>query len=283
MISRSSAAICSSAPPTAAGTVLVRDIVPGTAGSRLFGFAVLRVLFLDSLLIFVADDGVSGREVWKSDGTPAGTTLVKDINPGAGHSISIQNSFPGFGALKNTLLFAASDGIIGTELWKTDGTAAGTNLVKDINPGADNSFPRDLTFFGGALYFAADDGTSGRELWKSDGTAAGTMRIKDINPGAGDSSPRDFKSVNGTLYFRADDGVAGEELWKTDGTAAGTVLVKDINPTGDSVPRRFIDHGGLLYFEADDGASGDELWTSDGTEAGTVQVIDLCPGACDGV
>src|SRR5256885_9301505 len=99
-------------------------------------------------------------------------------------------------------LFAADDGVRGIELWKTDGTATGTVLVKDINPagssfpGASGTpFPTELVFFNGAWFFSADDGVNGTELWKSDGTPGGTVRVKDINLTPGASSSPDRKST----------------------------------------------------------------------------------------
>ena len=129
-------------------------------------------------------------------------------------------------------LFAADDSTTGIELWRTDGTATGTGLVKDINttatlnsfPGASGTpFPTEFVFFNGAWFFSADDGVTGTELWKSDGTPGGTVRVKDIRSGAS-SSPRGFTVFNNFLYFSADDGVSGRELWKTDGTEANTEI-----------------------------------------------------------
>ncbi|MEZ2249407.1 ELWxxDGT repeat protein, partial [Microcoleus sp.] len=199
---------------------------------------------------------------------------LKDINPGA-NSSNPQN----LTNVNGTLYFNASDPTNGTELWKSDGTAAGTVLVKDINPGTNSSFPSNLTNVNGTLYFIANDPTNGNELWKSDGTAAGTVLVKDINPGTNSSFPNNLTNVNGTLYFIANDPTNGTELWKSDGTAAGTVLVKDINPGAiGSSPQNLTNVNGTLYFNASD-TNGAELWKSDGTAAGTVLVKDINPGA----
>ncbi len=131
----------------------------------------------------------------------------------------------------------AVDGVHGWELWKSDGTAAGTTLVKDINPN-DSSRPWGLTPVGSTLFFVADDGTHGYELWRSDGTESGTTLVKNITPT--DSSdlyaPNALTAVGDTLYFNTQDGVHGRELWKSDGTEAGTIMVKDINPAGSPTP-----------------------------------------------
>src|SRR5262245_18537152 len=175
-------------------------------------------------------------------------------------------------------------------LWRSDGTAAGTVLVKDgfSDLGA-------LTAFKGLLYFTVDGG-----LWKSDGTTAGTVLVKNVTGGG-------LTDVNGTLFFAGNDGVNGAELWKSDGTTAGTVLVKDIftgtsktcfvggaGPArggtqchgtitpNSSYPAYLSNVNGRLYFTATNGdsgkANGSELWTSDGTDAGTVLIKDILPG-----
>ncbi len=109
----------------------------------------------------------------------------------------------------------ASGAVVGftpPELWKSDGTEAGTLVVRDINP-LGGSFPRSLVNVNGTLFFAANDGTNGKELWMSDGTAAGTVLVADINPGFDWSQPSSLTNVNGTLFFSADDGTVGSELW----------------------------------------------------------------------
>jgi ELWxxDGT repeat protein len=170
-------------------------------------------------LFFRADNEVNGSELWKSDGTAAGTVLVKDIRPGSSSSPS------NLTAVGNTLFFSANNGVNGEELWKSDGTAAGTVLVKDISPGSSSSFPRNLTAVGNTLFFSAFDSVNGYELWKSDGTAAGTVLVKDISPGSSSSFPSNLTAVGNTLFFRADDGVNGRELWALNvGTPAVPTL-----------------------------------------------------------
>src|SRR5262249_39190012 len=160
-----------------------------------------------------------------------------------------------------TLFFIASDGVNGTELWESDGTATGTVLVKDLNP-AGSSFLDSLTNVGGTLYFSTRDSvTSSDVLWRSDGTAAGTIVVK---AGFSSGALAALTAVNGTLFFRGDLG-----LWKSDGTAAGTVLVKNVGFA------HLTNVQGTLYFAGSDGANGIELWKSDGTTAGTVLVKDI--------
>lgn len=228
-----------------------------------------------STLYFGADDGSTGFELWKSNGTAEGTAQVANIAPGS------QSSNPTAAlVMGNTVFFVANDGSTGAELWKTDGTPAGTSLVRDIRPGATGSDPDQLTSVGGLLYFVADDGSSGRELWKSDGTGAGTVQVADIAPGAEGSDPDEVTGLGSILCLTANDRVRGRELWRSDGSAAGTTLVREIAPGPQgSLPHDLTAVGSLLYFGADDGVAGDEPYFSDGTISGTQRLADVQPGA----
>lgn len=109
---------------------------------------------------------------------PSGSPhLLKDINPSA--ASSSPSSIVSIGSV---VYFAAKDATHGTELWRSDGTAPGTVLLKDINPGSNSAYPQ-LANVNGTLLFGADDGVHGTELWISNGTAPGTVLLKDINPG----------------------------------------------------------------------------------------------------
>ncbi|WP_138990801.1 ELWxxDGT repeat protein [Larkinella sp. C7] len=240
----------------------VKDINPygtGVTGGTIIEFG--------GKAYFSANDGVYGNELWVTNGTESGTTMLKNINT-QGSSTPSQ-----FAVMNGTLYFSADNGSHGRELWKTDGTASGTQMVREINPSGDAS-PSSMVANGNILFFFATNGSVGKELWKTDGTAAGTRLVKDINPNgnAGDL----FYPVlfNGKLYFTATDGSNNSELWVSDGTTAGTQLVKDINPSGSSSPAELTLCNGLLFFTAYDGTSGTKLWKSDGTTAGTELVKD---------
>ena len=155
----------------------------------------------------------------------------------------------------------------------TDGTAAGTSLVKDINPNGDFG-PNQITALGnGEGLFSADDGTHGRELWVTDGTAAGTALVKDINS-SGSSDPGQFTALgNGEALFSALDGTH-YALWVTDGTTAGTSMVYSSSGTWRNEITA-LGNGKALFSTSN--TYGIELFVTDGTTAGTSLVKDINP------
>jgi ELWxxDGT repeat protein len=251
----------------------VKDIPSG--GFRSY---VSHILPLPTGVFFVASDEESGLEPWFSDGTEAGTVRLRDINPGTPDGIpgTSLSDFPGLGpvVVGDVAYFAADDGVSGVELWRSDGTTAGTFRVKDIatTPG-EGSSPRFLTAVGVTLYFVAADDAGDRELWKSDGTEAGTVPVADIDP-TGSSSPADLVDVNGRLFFTADDGTSGRELWVGD--AMGTRMVTDLDPTGSSNPEQLTAVGDEVFFSATAQGAAHGLFVSDGTD--THLVVDPAPG-----
>lgn len=267
---------------------------------------------LGDITIFIGDDGNGGSGIWKTDGTPGGTTLVKPIDAFV-NSLTVSSIF----TFNNKVYFAGNDGINGAELWQTDGTANGTVMVKDINPAHffnPGSQPNNFVLYKGAMYFIATDDGNNYGIWKTDGTAGGTVKVFDFGYPTG----AQMVVVGNTLYFNIGRGA----IWRTDGTAAGTakIMVDDysvveglhnvnnelvfftsytyehykirlykINPANNT-PVLLHDYNGIteidnitavgtkLFYSirarsVDYGNDDqDGLWTSDGTAAGTVAV-----------
>ena len=240
---------------TAAGTTLIYDVLSSqpfkfttgalhfaangnkvwvsdgtTAGSRALtaGTTTSEVLRLEALgaqaILFVLNENAGGRaddvaEVWVTDGTQAGTRFVSALGRPA-----VSNAAYYWATLVNTavvgtrLVFPFTSATTGTDLWVTDGTAAGTHALRDLDGvgRADVAFNGDFVSAGGFVYFGASDGLSGAELWKTDGTSAGTTRVADLVPGTGSSSPRGFTVEEPFVYFSAFDAAGDEELYALD-------------------------------------------------------------------
>jgi ELWxxDGT repeat protein len=263
---------------TPGGTVLLKDIVANAGSSNPLDFAIL-----NGVVYFTAETPTEGRELWRTDGTPGGTSLVKDINPGVEGS-NVGDGF-NLSAAGNFLLFSAKGNNSGTELWKSDGTSAGTVMVKDINPGMDDSDPDFFWPFGNIVLFTAKTAANGREVWRTDGTANGTFLLKDINPGVGSSTEFEifpgfsipitsgFHIFKNKAYFLASDGVNSGNIYVTDGTSVNTTLVKNL-VTGAFPPIIFligaVNTPDKFFFSLSDGESRSEIWQSDGSPAGTM-------------
>ncbi len=252
-------------------------------------------------LLFAADEGRYGRELWASDGTPAGTVRVRDINsgriPGAPspcEDLSHPRHRPdtGLGSdpqsfvlLGSAALFTADDGTHGRELWISNGTFRGTHRVADILPGPQGSEPHDLVRLGNRVYFLAANAANtglGESLWRTDGSAQGTVRVRDLALDGHPSWGRSLTVAGSRLYFTVYNETTGAELWASTGETAGTGLLIDLNPgPGNSSPQSLTlvgGTGGILLFAADDGLTGLEPWRTDGTAAGTRQVGDINAG-----
>ncbi|MEO6037412.1 MAG: ELWxxDGT repeat protein, partial [Saprospiraceae bacterium] len=268
---------------SAAGTVLVKDINPGITGSAPDHFQVM-----GNLLFFTANDGVAGRELWVTDGTAAGTILLADIRPGTASAFEdwfFKLDFRDFHVFQNHLFFRAYTSQDGLELYKSDGTPAGTGLVKNIGSLANDGCQGDFAELNGELYFVGFTTNHGGQIWKTDGTNAGTIEVTSTL----NETPEDLTRLGNQLIFLEDDGINGPEPWKSDGTAAATALLKDTDPmvgsgglahTVSATEGRFFVAGNNAYFSVIDEENDSQIWITDGTEGGTQKLKSVGSSAC---
>jgi ELWxxDGT repeat protein len=205
-------------------------------------------------------------DLWTSDGTRAGTARLQA--PTADVRLLTSGVFFG-----GAFLTFGCNTATGCELWRTDGTVAGTRQVKDLLPGRDGGLAGSLTLAGSHVFFAAGDGSGALGLWVTDGTAAGTHRAGDPSF----SSLDHLTAAGDRVYFLAKTS-AGTQVWTSDGTAAGTVMLTNLPALSfpESVSGlRFRGAGSRVYFIADDVVHGQEIWRSDGTAAGTQRITDF--------
>ena len=263
---------------TVAGTNVLKDIVHGLGNSNPHNF-----ITVGSHVFFQATNGNGSVELWKTDGTTAGTVLVDTlfaggIDPGSNQLITTLN-IENMSVQNGVLFFSFDDKVHGSELWRSDGTAAGTLMVKELHTGfVDQGFGVNSqgASLGASGVFVGWTQAQGYELFVTNGTGLGTGIIADIAPGGGSSLPNQFVSAGTKAYFSAYSPGAGIELWVTDGTGPGTILVKDINPgVAGANPSGMTAIGTKVYFAADNGVNGHELWVTDGTTAGTLMLKDI--------
>jgi ELWxxDGT repeat protein len=212
------------------GTTLVKNINLGSAGASDSSPSSFTVF--NNYLYFVADNGVTGQELWRTNGTI--TTPVADIN-------STGSSAPySFGAFGDWLYFAADDGLSGYELWRTNGTAAGTTLAQEINTGSgglDSSSPDLFTALGDYLYFRANDNGVGK-LWRISGQGEiESTVLPGTNSFIGCQCDRAISVLNGRLFMVLYSDETGSEFaylneptfvlpgTNRDGSAWSTTLV----------------------------------------------------------
>lgn len=241
-------------PIIAQSPFLVKDIYKGVFDANPTSFTKA-----GNALYFLANDGTTNFELWKTAGDSA--FLVKDIYPGA--TISSIRYLTSIG---NTVYFSAEDGINGHELWKAEGDTA--FMIKDINPNG-NSLPQNLFVMEKDLYFTAGDGVTGRELWRLHNDSV--FLVQDLNKGSLGSNPGSFTIFGNMLYFTAAIGTNTDELWMTDGDSI--YKVKGIPYKRFATPQNLITVGNAMYFSAETSTTGRELWKAIGDTAFMVKDI----------
>lgn len=226
---------------------------------------------------FIGNDFIHGYELWRSDGTPVGTQMFKDINP-TGSAFGISDGGDFLKPAGNLLYFTANAGPTGGSwrVWKTDGSQDGTQPVRTaLGTTIDGIFKNPIAFQNGLFFFR--QGSSDAELWRTDGTPAGTIKL-GILPGPGDGV-----ELNNKLYFLVTySSMYTPQLWETDGTADGTKMTAAVTTPSSQFPDRtakLVKFKDKLYFCHDDASSSKALWTTDGTTGGTTRLVDI--GAWD--
>ncbi len=285
------------------GTTMVTDLRPGASGSGARDFTEL-----GDRIVFRAEANANDPQLWITDGTEAGTTPLTSfdseqlqvtelvsvddsvvfstasglwVSDGGTEATMLTTFASGFRAMGLTrlgddVLFQLGDTINGAELWVTDGTVDGTHLLRDIAPGTDGSFPRDLTDAGDyAIFNATDPHTGFGQLWFTDGTEGGTRLLADLRA---QLFPGGTAVIDHKVVFAAAEpaDTLDFEPWITDGTTAGTTQIIDLTTFGASNPNAFGTAGGQAIFAVDFVASR-LLLSTDGTEVGTHQIGPVTP------
>ena len=278
------------------GAVTTRVVMPTVPATRLLAIP-RRLAAVGSTLFFSGSDSAGGYSLWAYNTTalppPVWLRSFAAYGPGQSNPEMIK---PQMLAVGSQLFFVANDGVHGDELWRSNGTPAGTVQVSDIAIGPTSSLPDQFTAAGSStLYFVAEDGIWGRELWRTDGTAPGTRRVTDINLGSGNSNPLDLTVVGSRLYFTADDGgVNRRQLWVIDlvtdtarqltsKTMWGSDTKFDVTEHSSGTTRNLSVAANTMFFSAirtltsSSGPvyEGIELWGLDLTEANKPALLDI--------
>ena len=320
---------------TAAGTRMISDILPGKSGSSPFEFH--RV---GDKVLFIARTDDYGLEPWITDGTAQGTRLLKDVREGEDDSCVSGTCY--VMEFSSKLIISLDDGIHGREWWITDGTEAGTKLLKDRLPGPDGGGHKILAYkqWGDKLlFFPVMPGSSRScELWVTDGTSEGTQPVYSFPEYPDETCTAEIHvqypiEHQGLLYFSTsyryqslyDEGDHGRtnHLWSTDGTTTGTVQLLEFDDSrsysdidlkmvndqfyffrsyrgdhyelhrwdpvshtqqlvSENCRGESVEVNGTMYFEYFVDGHGWELGRSDGTPEGTCMVKDIRPGTQSG-
>ena len=222
-------------------------------------------------ILFAADDGVSGAELWRYRPRTDELVMVKDILPGPRGSNPTD-----FVRVNEAVYFIADNGVHGMQLWRSEGADETTGMVARLGDGSRERRPRDLKAFNGALLFRADDAQRERKLWRTDGDAKSTVALQTSARGPKTFDPSEGAECAGLFYFWADNA-----LWSTDGTPSGTRKQTDALPKGViDGDRHLVAVNRKLVLQIATADTGQELWALDpaAVDAGWTLLRDIYPG-----
>jgi ELWxxDGT repeat protein len=247
---------------------LLKDCNPQNGSSNQYGHTAV-----NNTLFFVADDGINGEELWKTDGTEKGTIIVKNI--GFEHFRSFPKELT---HLNGMLYFTANDEKHGNELWKSDGTELGTVLVKDINKGKSSSQPSLLTAYNQQLYFVVNENGLYSTIWQSNGSESGTISVAKIQQG-NDKIKISSLVPAGRFMFLIGEINGKLALWSLEKGNNQLTFIKVFETKAYENKEAFSTINESLVFAACNEKNNEELWISDGTKEGTKLLKEILIGA----
>lgn len=289
---------------------IVTDLVPPSDNDPTAHNTREAVSFQNELF-FTTNDGAHGWQIWKSDGTTAGTAQVTNLPSSLTYSPQAFSSLPNTGPLVGsplTDLTVMSDRLYfivqelhwdpGTnrvtqtqyQLWSTDGTTAGTRQVTQFSADVNFTGLGDMTPVGSTLFFVRHEAGEGDQLWKTNGTTEGTTAVTSLPTSFNDPGliVQNLAVAGSSLVFTAQFGPipseAPTQLWSSDGTSAGTHSISDGLPADDTkgnfFARGLTNGPDAAYFLRNNLT---ELWRTDGTAAGTTKVFDASIAGTSGL
>lgn len=235
-------------------TEQVMDINPGSNGSVSYSsYGPSKFTVFNGHIYFAANDGVSGLELWRTDGTT--TEHVYDTTTGLGISLDTNNLE--LVVIGSRLYFVASSSTAGLEVWSTDGIT--TKMITDLNPGDKSSYPQHLVSVNGYLYFSGfSDSPENEMIYRTNGTSI--EPISAVASALGSNNEiLDMVSFDNQLFFVTYSEALDQELWRTDGSSVERVTQFSTNSNLVNF-NQFKVVGQRLYFAVDDGVHGNELW-----------------------
>ena len=261
------------------GTVTATGGVPGFGPPSVNEAGGL--IAMNGFVLFLGNNLPGDQELWRSDGTSAGTSMVTVINPAPNFNSS---QYPLLKKVGNRVLFIGSDAQYGLQLWSSDGTSANTARLTNATEPANSSFQIAIfhATLAGTAYVSISDGASSTtwSVWRTDGTAAGTRRVSGLPP-IDQSEPGNTQVIGDgtTVYVEIQNTSGTTSLYKYQPTADAATLLSSALST--SLTDGYLDVAGMLYLSSNDPVVGDEPWISNGTVAGTHLLLDIDPETMD--
>ena len=261
-----------------------RDISPGERGSDPTELAVVG----SNRLFFVASDGTDNT-LWQADGREGDLGTLQSVKKLAlGVNLRNIRNLVGGRFSGNDVLYFTANTDQGNGLWRTDGTAQGTQLVFNTSSvqGVASFAPDQFVNVNGTLYFVVDIAGSGSEasrLYRSNGTAAGTAVVPQAQSGPFTGEIRRLTNINNVLYFSARTATTGTEAWRITAPNAApqviNVAADSAQEANSSAPRNFFSFNNKVYFVAAGSLEqGNELWQFDPTTSQASLAVDLFTG-----